>query len=125
MSTKLSAAIASAALLSLGSGVALAQPQADMTPARRGEGGMRATQALNMLEVAGDGQYSNFRANGRDFTADVVRNGQPLRVQVDPDAGTITALPTAAQVTAAPAPQASNPDDRRPVDMKRLPGGYY
>lgn len=45
----------------------------------------RATAALNMLEAQGDGQFTNFTASGRDFTADVTKNGQVEHVLVNPD----------------------------------------
>lgn len=47
--------------------------------------GNRATTALNMLEAQGDGQFTHFAASGRDFTADVTKNGQVEHVTVNPD----------------------------------------
>lgn len=52
--------------------------------------GARATDALNLLEAKGDGDFSNFKPAGADFSADVVQNGKTVHVTIDPVAGTIT-----------------------------------
>lgn len=50
----------------------------------------RMTQALNLLEAKGYGDFRDFTADGKDFTASVNDNGRHVTVLVDPDAGTIT-----------------------------------
>jgi len=52
--------------------------------------GRRATTALNLLEEHSDGQFSNFTADGQDFSADVTKNGQIVHVTVYPDTGQVT-----------------------------------
>jgi hypothetical protein len=47
--------------------------------------GLRATRALNLLENRSDGQFSNFRADGADFAADVTKNGKVMAVLIKPD----------------------------------------
>jgi hypothetical protein len=57
--------------------------------------GREATKALNILVSRGHGAFSNFRRHGDDFVAHVRHQGSPMAVLVDPDTGTITALPGA------------------------------
>ncbi len=52
--------------------------------------GDRMTQALNLLEANGYGDFSNFQQSGKDFTATVKRAGQPFTVLVNPDPNQIT-----------------------------------
>lgn len=50
----------------------------------------RMTQALNLLEAKGYGDFTNFRADGKNFDATVTQNGKTVTVVVDPDASQIT-----------------------------------
>lgn len=52
--------------------------------------GNRMTNALNLLEAHGYGSFSDFKANGNDFTATVNKNGRDVTVQIDPGSGQIT-----------------------------------
>ena len=52
--------------------------------------GDRMTNALNLLEAHGYGSFSNFKANGNDFTATVNKNGKDVTVQIDPGSGQVT-----------------------------------
>jgi hypothetical protein len=47
---------------------------------------VRATEALNLLEAKGYGQFSDFKAAGHDFTADVTKDGRTMHVLIKPDA---------------------------------------
>jgi hypothetical protein len=88
MKANIPALILGASLAALGAGSAVADtvgPQAEHS-------GMRATRALNMLEAAGDGQYSNFMESGRNFTADVVKGGGTVHVLINPASDQITQM---------------------------------
>jgi hypothetical protein len=50
----------------------------------------RMTHALNLLEAKGYGDFTNFRADGKNFDATVTQNGKAVNVVVDPDANQIT-----------------------------------
>jgi Peptidase propeptide and YPEB domain len=50
----------------------------------------RETVALNLLEAAGYGQYTDFKNDGGDYSAMVMKDGERLAVRVDPDKGTVT-----------------------------------
>lgn len=50
----------------------------------------RITQALNILESAGYGDFRGFHADGKNFTASVTQHGQTFRVVVDPESGQAT-----------------------------------
>lgn len=50
----------------------------------------RMTHALNLLEAQGYGDFSNFRAEGKNFAATVTRNGRQFTVVVDPDTDHVT-----------------------------------
>jgi hypothetical protein len=52
--------------------------------------GDRATMALNALESQGYTRFSNFRPDGRDFAADVIRDGRTMHVLIAPETGNIT-----------------------------------
>jgi hypothetical protein len=79
-------ALAIAALLS---SAAVATAQA--TSAAEPGDGQRDTKALNLLEANGYTAFSNFRAMGKNFLADVKQgNGVQRTVTVDPDTGTVT-----------------------------------
>jgi hypothetical protein len=71
-----------AAMLALSSAAAFAMPAWQTQ-------GQRATEALNMLEANGDGQFNDFRAIGRDFAANVEKNGTTQHVVIRPGANTI------------------------------------
>lgn len=47
--------------------------------------GRRATEALNMLEAKGDGGFTDFHAVGRDFAANVMRDGRTIHLLVHPN----------------------------------------
>ena len=47
--------------------------------------GMRATEALNLLEAKGDGQFTSFTRSGADFTAEVTKHGKQMQVMINPD----------------------------------------
>jgi len=49
----------------------------------------RMTHALNLLEAKGYGDFSNFRADGKNFDATVTQNGKAVNVVIDPDANQI------------------------------------
>jgi hypothetical protein len=51
--------------------------------------GNRMTQALNLLEAKGYGDFTNFTAEGGNFTATVDQNGQHFAVLVNPDSGQV------------------------------------
>jgi hypothetical protein len=51
----------------------------------------RETRALNVLEAKGyGGNYTDFQADGSNYSAMVTHNGKPQKVMIDPDAGTVT-----------------------------------
>jgi hypothetical protein len=52
--------------------------------------GNRATMALNALESQGYVNFSNFRADGRNFAADVTKGGKSMHILVAPETGTIS-----------------------------------
>ena len=49
----------------------------------------RATQALNLLEAKGYGDFKDFKRDGQNFQATVQRHGKTLTVMVNPDAKTV------------------------------------
>jgi hypothetical protein len=49
-----------------------------------------ATQALNALEGAGYGAFTNFRPKGSGFEATVQRDGRLRNVFIDPVSGSVT-----------------------------------
>jgi hypothetical protein len=49
----------------------------------------RETRALNVLE-AHYGQFSDFRADGNQYSAKVSQNGQPVAVTINPASGQVT-----------------------------------
>jgi hypothetical protein len=51
---------------------------------------LRETHALNLLEAKGYGDFTNFRADGKNFTATVAAQGKSATVIVNPDSGQIT-----------------------------------
>jgi hypothetical protein len=64
---------------------------AHRAPAKGGtSAGNRMTQALNLLEAKGYGDFTNFKADGSNFTATVAQNGQHFAVLVNPDSGQVT-----------------------------------
>jgi hypothetical protein len=56
---------------------------------REVERGARYVTALNLLEAHGYASFSNFREEGDKFGADVVDNGRPEHVVIDPENGQI------------------------------------
>ena len=52
--------------------------------------GNRATMALNTLESRGYVDFSHFRADGKNFAANVMKGGKLLHVVVAPTTGTIS-----------------------------------
>lgn len=50
----------------------------------------RMTDALNLLEAKGYGAFSDFRPDGKDYTASVSQDGRRFTVLVDPDSGQVT-----------------------------------
>ena len=67
-------------LIAGGSSLAFAQSAANWH-----REGLRATRALNLLENRSDGQFSNFRADGADFAANVTKDGRTMSVPIKPD----------------------------------------
>jgi len=55
-----------------------------------GHGANRMTSALNLLEAKGYGSFNDFKRDGKDFTATVMKNGQNQTVRIDPDTGSVT-----------------------------------
>ena len=51
----------------------------------------RETKALNLLEAKGYTYFSNFKPDGRDYSATVAKNGHNMTVLVDPAKGQVTA----------------------------------
>jgi hypothetical protein len=54
------------------------------------EQGMRATHALNMLEDQRETPFNNFHADGRNFVADVMKDGKTTPMMINPDNGQIS-----------------------------------
>jgi hypothetical protein len=50
----------------------------------------RITYALNLLEAKGYGDFSDFRQDGKNFTATVSQDGKRFTVMIDPDSRRIT-----------------------------------
>ena len=50
----------------------------------------RMTSALNLLEAKGYGSFNDFKRDGKDFTATVMKNGHSQTVRIDPDSGQVT-----------------------------------
>ena len=48
-----------------------------------------ATDALNLLESKGYGDFDNFRRDGRMYAATVTRDGKTMHLTIDPEAGKI------------------------------------
>lgn len=48
-----------------------------------------ATDALNLLESRGYGDFDNFHRDGRMYAATVTRNGKTMHLTIDPEAGKI------------------------------------
>jgi hypothetical protein len=71
-------------------GVVAPPPDADAIDARTQREDARNTAALNALEANGYADFANFRPEGKNFAADVARDGRPVVVVVDPDTGQIT-----------------------------------
>lgn len=72
---------------------ALSHPSSSPAAVRHDKAGpaeARMTQALNMLEANGYGDFSDFKPAGTNFTAMVTRNNQHFAVTVDPDTNQIT-----------------------------------
>jgi hypothetical protein len=94
---RLASAALAAALLAAGTGVALAATPAPAAsgaaataPQRNDAEATRMTDALNLLEAQGYGDFTNFRQDGKNFAVTVTRNGRPQTVVADPDAATVT-----------------------------------
>ena len=82
----LSVLSAAALALVLGTGVALAAatPAAGNHYNWNPKQGDRATQALNLLEAKGYGNFTDFKADGNNFEATVQQHGKTMNVVVDP-----------------------------------------
>jgi len=80
----LSLAFAGAALAQTSSHARKMNGNPDTSQARR------ITKALNLLEAKGYGDFTNFRADGSNYQANIVSGGQPLVVTIDPDSGQVT-----------------------------------
>jgi hypothetical protein len=88
-------------VLALGS-VSLAQAAVPVTPAApkpaatshrysdTTQQARRETAALNLIESKGYGDYTDFRADGRNFSAQVMSHGKRMTVIADPDTGKVT-----------------------------------
>jgi hypothetical protein len=50
----------------------------------------RETHALNLIETKGYGGFTDFRADGKNFTASVMSAGKHYTVTVNPDTGQVT-----------------------------------
>jgi hypothetical protein len=50
----------------------------------------RETKALNLLEAKGYASFSNFKPDGKDYSATVAKNGHNMTVMVDPVSGRVT-----------------------------------
>ena len=66
-----------AVMMGVGSTAAFAMPHWQMQ-------GRRATEALNLLEAKGYGGFTGFHAVGRDFAANVMRDGRTVHLLVNP-----------------------------------------
>ena len=66
-------------------------PQTASAPADqdRPPAGQRETAALNLLEAQGYGNFTDFRADGANFTATVNNPDGSYAVQVNPDSGQV------------------------------------
>ena len=53
--------------------------------------GRRETRALNLIEAKGYGDYTDFHAAGKNFTAQVDSHGKRFTVVANPDTGRVTA----------------------------------
>ncbi len=80
----LSAVLGLAVAASAGSAFAATGPVDDTGPAAA-----RYTQALNLLEDKGYGNFTNFHKSGNEFQATVTRNGKSMTVTVNPDSGVV------------------------------------
>jgi hypothetical protein len=49
----------------------------------------RETHALNLIEAKGYGEFTNFHADGKNFTASVMSAGKRYTVTVNPDTGQV------------------------------------
>jgi hypothetical protein len=67
-------------------------PQTAAVPADQDHGvsGQRETQALNLLEAQGYGNFTDFRSEGANFTAIVSDPNGRYTVTVNPDNGQVT-----------------------------------
>ncbi len=74
------------ALTMSAAGLAMAQ---DSTGSSWQQQADRATHALNLLESQGYTRFSDFQANGQNFTADVTRGGKTMVVMINPDTNQI------------------------------------
>lgn len=88
-----------AVALSAGAAVAAPATQPAATSAHKTPGetalrndatARRETKALNLIEAKGYGSFTNFKADGKDYTATVMRNGHAMTVRVNPDNGQVT-----------------------------------
>ena len=50
----------------------------------------RETRALNLIEAKGYGDFTDFHAAGKNFTAQVDSHGKRVTVLADPDTGRVT-----------------------------------
>ncbi|HLB96246.1 MAG TPA: hypothetical protein VJK90_01220 [Acetobacteraceae bacterium] len=66
-----------AVMLGVGSTAALATPRWQTQ-------GRNAADALNLLEAKGYGGFTGFHAVGKDFAANVVRDGRTVHLLVNP-----------------------------------------
>ena len=58
--------------------------------APKGPTARRMTEALNILEAKGYGDFKDFHAKGGSFTATVTKNGKAFAVTIDPQSDTVT-----------------------------------
>lgn len=69
----------------------MAAPQSKAVSYRRDKPlAERMTHALNILEANGYGDFSNFRANGKNFAATVTEQGKPMSLVVDPNSNQVS-----------------------------------
>lgn len=61
-----------------------------VTSMRNDASANRMTKALNLLEAQGDGTFTDFKAQGKDYDATVIRDGHAVTLRVDPDSGQVT-----------------------------------
>lgn len=71
-----------ATLMGIGGTAAFAMPHWQMQ-------GQRATSALNLLESRGYGGFTDFHAVGRNFAANLMRDGKTVHVLVNPSTNQI------------------------------------